>query len=67
MAKKSTARVQRYRDRSRKNGLCRFEVVIRDAAAWKLRRLAYQRGMEIGAAFERAIDLLESDTGNTLR
>lgn len=65
MARKpSTPRVLRFRLKMAGNGYARFEATIDGASIEKLRRIAFVRQMPIWEAVERAIDLLERDSGN---
>lgn len=59
--KLSTPRVQQCRENLKRLECRRVEFTIRDAHILKIRQLAYQRGMPIGEALERAIDLLERE------
>jgi hypothetical protein len=65
MAKKSTERVQRFRQRMRDIHAVRLEVTVAGDVAESLRKLAHVRDQPLYQLLERAVELLEADTGNT--
>lgn len=57
--KSSTKRVRRSREKRAHCGYRRVEFTIRDGHIDKLRKLACELQIPVGAALEKAIDLLE--------